>query len=116
MDRTSVVALGEKDRKQPSLGERVRSHFYNNRGAYLGALGTVASAAAGVYGLHRGLERGNRMVARANEAHAASVDRIRHEAYGLGLGHGMAENMTRKWGPPAYGGSSHVLRDALARR
>jgi len=112
MDRPPIVALGSKDMKQPGLGERIRSHFYTNRGAYIGALGTVASAAAGAYGLHRGLERGNHMVAAANARHAVAVDSARRQAYGQGLGDGMAEYMTRRWGPPSVSGG---LRAALAR-
>ena len=72
----------------------------------------VASAAAGAYGLHRGLERGNHMVAAANARHAVAVDSARRQAYGQGLGDGMAEYMTRRWGPPSVSGG---LRAALAR-
>ena len=112
MDRPPVVMLGSKDNKSPGLGARIRSHFYENRGAYIGALGTVASAVAGAYGLHRGLERGNHMVAAANARHAVAVDSARRQAYGQGLGDGMAEYMTRRWGPPSVSGG---LRAALAR-
>lgn len=66
MQRAPVVALGEKDRKQPSLGQRMADHFHNNRALYgslaaagVGAAGVVGGAAVGhAMGHQSGLEKG----------------------------------------------------------
>jgi len=47
MDKQVPVALGEKDKKHASLGQRVRNHFYNNRGRYM--FGAGAALGAGLF-------------------------------------------------------------------
>ena len=47
MQAPPTVALGGKDKRSPSLGQRVRMHFYNNRGAYAGLGGFTLGVVAG---------------------------------------------------------------------
>ena len=59
MQAPPVVALGQKDKVQPSLGQRIRSHFYNNRGLYGAAAGAaVSSGLAWEGGHHFGVGHG----------------------------------------------------------
>lgn len=75
MERPPLVALGRKSRG-PTLGERVKAHFYNNRGTYLSALGAAGTVAAGVgagiYGHRLGLERSAELV-RQERRHGQGV-------------------------------------------
>ena len=47
MQAPPTVALGAKDKRSASLGQRVRMHFYNNRGAYAGLGGLTLGVLAG---------------------------------------------------------------------
>jgi len=68
MDKSAVVALGAKDRQQPSLGQRIKNHFVANRAMYAsvaGGLAAGAGAAGAAYlghaiGHRSGLESGTR--------------------------------------------------------
>lgn len=90
MDKQPVVALGEKVRGT-SLGERVRSHLYNHRGAYISALTGAAAVGLGVatpflgaHELRSAIERG------ARRSPAETGDRFRaymhgsHQNFGVG--------------------------------
>ena len=62
MQAPPVVALGQKDKVQPSLGQRIRTHFYNNRGLYGAAAGAaVSSGLAWEGGHHFGIGQGRRL-------------------------------------------------------
>lgn len=62
MQAPPVVALGQKDKVQPSLGQRIRTHFYNNRGLYGAAAGAaVSSGLAWEGGHHFGVGQGRRL-------------------------------------------------------
>lgn len=69
MQAPPVLALGQKDKVTPSLGQRISGHFYNNRGIY-SAIGAAAVAgAAGHYVGHKTgqiLERNRRLTRRIN--------------------------------------------------
>ena len=45
MQAPPTVALGEKDKRSASLGQRVRMHFYNNRKLYTGVGGFILGSA-----------------------------------------------------------------------
>ena len=69
MQAPPIVALGQKDKVTPTLGQRIRAHFYNNRGTYsaIGA-GALAGAAGHYFGHKTGqvIERNRRLTRQIN--------------------------------------------------
>lgn len=69
MQAPPVLALGQKDKVTPSLGQRFRGHFYNNRGIYSAISAAALAGAAGHYVGHKTgvvLERNRQLTRRIN--------------------------------------------------
>lgn len=113
MERSPVVALGQKDRVSPSLGQRLQSHFYNNRGAYLAAAGVAGAGAAAYLGHRSGLEKADARVARLEASHTDD----RRQAYLAGRGEATHEMISQGFGArPAFAPDSAFQRALRAHR